>query len=187
MLGWPQCAVAPTVLSRSTTPKRSRNCPHCRRPFVVRRGQLLTPEAAEKLDAKSQEDREIQRAKRAKERFRNGRRSAAAAIREAKKTDFVVGFKPLVSDDACEVCLAVRERFLPIESCTAEMLPPYANCRLEYGCESTFTQVLDTDIEGSSTLRSQGRKSKVRKSRKLRFWGIIFIIVIVYIVWKFLL
>ena len=76
-------------------PSQLRKCPHCRLPIVVRRGQLFTPEAAAKLNAKLV-------AEQAQERFREGRRDAAREIREARKSGVVTGFKPLVSSNKCK-------------------------------------------------------------------------------------
>jgi len=128
-------------------PKRSRNCPHCRKPIVVRRGRLLTPEAAEDFDSQLEESREKRRSKVRQERFREGRTNAIREIREAKKYGFVSGFKPLVSEGDCDICQKVRDRFFPKDTCTPEMLPPYKNCELEDGCRATFISVLNGDYE----------------------------------------
>ena len=168
-------------------PKRSRNCPHCRKPIVIRRGQLLTPESAEAFDADLGAERKQRKAKEARERFQQGRRSAIAAIKVAKQSGVVIGFKPVVSDDACEVCLFVRGRFFPIEKCTGEMLPPYENCQLEGGCESTFSEVLDTDIRDSARLRRQQEsRVRVRKSLRIKPLGFLLLLALAYLCWKLL-
>jgi hypothetical protein len=50
-----------------------------------------------------------------------------------------------VSEDACKVCLAARSKVFPIETCTAEKLPPYKDCEYEEGCNSTVTEVLRSE------------------------------------------
>ena len=126
-------------------PKRSRKCPHCRERIELRQGRLLTPAAAEKFDAKLT-------VKEAKQRLREGRQNAAKEIREARKSGVVAGFRPLVSDDDCSVCQAVRDKFFPVENCTPEMLPPYENCEYEDGCRATFICDL-TDLNPPATPR----------------------------------
>jgi hypothetical protein len=121
-------------------PKRSRKCPHCREPIALRRGQLLTPEAAETLDNELT-------AMEAKKRLREGRQKAAREIREARKSGVVTGFTPLVSGNDCDVCQAASDRFFPIATCTPEMLPPYENCELPEGCRATFTCRLSQEYE----------------------------------------
>jgi hypothetical protein len=121
-------------------PKRSRKCPHCREPIELRKGKLLTPEAAEALDAKLI-------AAEARERFREGRQKAVREIRQARQSGVVTGFKLLVSANDCDVCQAVRDRFFPVETCTPEMLPPYENCKLQDGCRATFTCTLAQQYE----------------------------------------
>jgi hypothetical protein len=121
-------------------PKRSRKCPHCKKPIVVRQGKLLTEQAAEKLD------KELA-AKEAKQRLVDGRKRAATEIREAKKSDVIVGFKPLVSAEDCSVCQAANDKFFPLATCTPEMLPPYGNCEIPEGCRATFVSVLSQEYE----------------------------------------
>lgn len=122
-------------------PLRSRKCPHCRTLIVVRRGQLLTTEAANKLDERLAADE-------ARERFRSGQQNAAREIREARKSGVVAGFQPLVSTNDCNICQAVRSMVFPVATCTPEMLPPYRNCELPDGCRATFTSVLTAEYEG---------------------------------------
>jgi hypothetical protein len=142
-------------------PKRSRKCPYCRRRIELRRGQLLTPEAAEEQDAKIT-------AAEAKQRFREGRQRVADEIREAKKSGVVAGFKPLVSANDCRTCKAVRNKFFPIATCTPEMLPPYENCEIPEGCRATFTTTLLQEYEKllSKTSPRAIRNSGVAASSK---------------------
>jgi hypothetical protein len=135
-------------------PKRSKNCPHCKEPIVLRRGQLLTPKGAEEFDARASADRDKREVEKKIERFREGRQRTREAIREAKKSGVVVGFKPLISEDACKVCRAVRGKFIPLSECSPESLPPYEDCEFEGECESTFVEVLDIDRPRGSRKKS---------------------------------
>jgi hypothetical protein len=130
-------------------PKRSRRCPHCREPIALRRGQLLTPEAAEKLDNELA-------AMEATKRLREGRQKAAREIREARKSGVVTGFKPLVSANDCDVCQAASNRFFPVATYTPEMLPPYENCEFPDGCRATFTCTMSQEYEDLLTKNPPG-------------------------------
>jgi hypothetical protein len=110
---------------------------------------LLTPEAAEELDAKLA-------AAEAKRRFHEGRQKVAREIREARKTGVVTGFKPLVTANDCNICQAVRDKFFPIATCTPEMLPPYENCEIPEGCRATVTSALSQEYEDLFLMTSPG-------------------------------
>ncbi|MGD9617134.1 MAG: hypothetical protein AB7W06_17300 [Alphaproteobacteria bacterium] len=127
-------------------PKRSRKCPHCKAHFTVRRGVILTDAQAEAIEA--EEARRLR-----KSRFREGRAQVVEELREARKSGVVAGFKPLVGDDACRLCLEARDRYFPLADCTVDMLPPYAECECEYGCESTITEVLKSEYDGGLSAR----------------------------------
>jgi len=161
-------------------PKRSRNCPHCRKPIVVRRDRLLTPEAAEEFDSQLVAIREDRRSKVRQERFREGRKCAIRDIRQAKKSGVVIGFKPLVSENDCDICQKVRDRFFPIDTCTPEMLPPYKDCELVGGCRATFVPVLNSEYE---TFRHSLRQP----SRKGCLGLILLLILVALLSWVFLL
>jgi len=133
------------------------HCPHCRKPMVLRQGRLLTPEGAEKFDSEREEKRRERTLTEAKQRFREGRKNAAQEIRQARQSGVVVGFRPLVSEDACRICQEVRKSFFPIGKCKSEMLPPYENCEFEDGCRETFTQVLDTDFDPTTPSKRKSR------------------------------
>jgi hypothetical protein len=107
---------------------------------VLRQGQLLTPEVAEKLDEKLT-------VQKAKQRFREGRQNTAREIKQARQSGVVAGFKPLVSANDCDICQAVRDKFFPVATCTPEMLPPYENCEIPEGCRATFTCTLSQESE----------------------------------------
>jgi len=160
-------------------PKRSRNCPHCRKPIVVRRGRMLTPESAAEFDSQLEESREKRRSKVRQEKFREGRKNAIREIREAKKSGVVSGFKPLVTENDCDICQKVRDRVFPIDSCTPEMLPPYEDCELEDGCRATFNCVLSSEYE---TLRS----SQKRPSKKGCLGSILLLSFVALLCWVFL-
>ena len=128
----------------------------------VRRGQLLTTEAANKLDERLAADE-------ARERFRSGQQNAAREIREARKSGVVAGFQPLVSTNDCNICQAVRSMVFPVATCTPEMLPPYRNCELPNGCRATFTSVLTAEYEDYSLKPNQAQLSNpARSSRRNR-------------------
>jgi hypothetical protein len=82
-----------------------------------------------------------------KQRFREGRQRAAREIREAQNSGVVTGFRLLVSANDCDVCQAAQHKFFPVETCTAEMLPPYENCKIPEGCRATFTGVLGREYK----------------------------------------
>lgn len=119
-------------------PKRARKCPHCGECIEVRKGRLFTSAAVEEFD-------ERRDAAEAAKRLKEGRRNAARVIQAARKYGLTAGFEPMVSDDACKVCLAIRGQFIPLRGCKPEMLPPFANCGFSTGCESTYTEVLKED------------------------------------------
>lgn len=110
------------------------------------------------------------RAAEARKRFREGRRQAAEAIRDARRSGAVAGFEPLVSSDACKVCLAVRSHFIPLRGCKPSMLPPFDGCDFPDGCESTYVEVLKEE-----------RRIRARASRRpgclkrIVTWLIIFV------------
>jgi len=62
-------------------PTRSRKCPHCRERIELRKGRLLTPDAAEAIDDKAT-------AAEAKQRFREGRKNGGALrkLKERRKS-----------------------------------------------------------------------------------------------------
>lgn len=137
-------------------PKRSRKCPHCRKPIVIRRGQLLTERGAEAFDARLADERAERKARERVERFREARRMTADQLRQDRESGVVAAVRPLVSSDACRVCLAVRGKVFPIDQVTLDMVPPYANCELEGGCESTIVEVLTPEY-GGPRRRARGR------------------------------
>jgi hypothetical protein len=131
-----RCPHCSEVIKRP--PKRSRKCPHCQEPIELRLGQLMTPDSAEKFDAEK-------KAQEAIERFQEGRRIAVEAIKNAKNSQVVVGFKLYLSGYECDVCRTKKYRVFPVESCTPDMLPPYEDCEYENGCSGCLIEVLDSD------------------------------------------
>lgn len=145
-------------------PKRSRGCPHCRKPIVIRRGQLLTPEAALAFDAGVEQSRSNRRAIAKQERFREGRKIAIAQLRQARDSEVCSGLNLLLSAHDCDVCKEASKRFFPIETCTAEMLPPYKDCELEDGCSASF--VIELSPQYQTWLDDAQRSKSVDRSKK---------------------
>jgi hypothetical protein len=111
----------------------------------------------------------------ANDRLRQARGAAIAAILAAKREGRVSGFKPLITDNACEVCQSAREAYFPIGMCTAKMLPPYENCVLPGGCESTFVEVVVVDIPGMAKPSGWSR---------LKVPTLVIILVLTLVLWK---
>ena len=88
--------------------------------------------------------------------FREYRRAAARDLRNAKKSGVAAGISPLVSSDACRVCLAKRGKVFPINTCTVGDLPPYADCEFAGGCESSTTIVLKAAHAGRAKRKPMG-------------------------------
>jgi hypothetical protein len=100
------------------------------------------------FDDRVAEERNAKKARQREERFREARRMTADQLRQTKRSGVVAAIKPLVSGDACRLCLAVRRKTFPIDQCTVEMLPPYEDCEFEEGCESSIEEVLTPKYGG---------------------------------------
>jgi hypothetical protein len=150
-------------------PTRSRKCPHCRQPIVVRRGYLLTGAEAEEFEGRLAEEKQRITARKRLDRIKADRASVARLILQARESGVVSGMKPLVSSDACDVCARNRNRVFAIEDCTPEMLPPYPDCEFEGGCESTVVEVLSAEYGGPGRpARSLAVPREIRMARDIR-------------------
>lgn len=147
-------------------PKRSRKCPHCRQPIVVRRGYLLTEAKATEFEQRLADEKERRKAEKRDDRFHWARGLVADQLREAKASGVVVGMKLLVSSDACRVCMKVRSKVFPIATCTIDMLPPYRDCLIEDGCDSSVVEILSPEYGGP---RRRSKSPKVKPAEELVF------------------
>ena len=141
----PHCGV-----SIDPPPKRSRKCPHCRQPIVVRRGHLLTEAEADEFDDRLDDAREAIASRKVAERQALFRKSVADELRQAKESGVVAGMQLLMSGDACDVFRSRRGLVFPIDSCTVDDLPPYPDCEVDDGCDSTVVSILTPEYGGPS-------------------------------------
>ena len=131
-------------------PKRSRKCPECRKPIVVRRGCLLTEAEAAEFDEQLDDAREQIRTRKNDDRLRQFRQTIREQLAQAKRSEVVAGMQVLVSGDACDICMKARKTVFPIETCTLDMLPPYSNCEYEDGCHSCVIEIMRPEYGGPS-------------------------------------
>lgn len=126
-------------------PLRSRNCPSCKNPIVVRRGNLYTRDGAIAFDDQVARDRETKQKAKQIEIFKASRKYAAEQLSQAKRSGFITAFRLVVEDDACRFCQARKGLLIPVKGCKAEDLPPYRDCEHESGCDSFFSDVFDDE------------------------------------------
>jgi hypothetical protein len=111
----------------------------------------------------------------ANDRLRQTHWTIIATTLAAKCQGRVSGFKPLVTDNECEVSQSVREAYFPIGMCTAKMLPRYENFILPGGCEQIFVEVMAVDA---------ARKEKPSRLSGLKVLTLVTILVLTLVLWK---